>query len=461
MTNINYHSFQSDNRLLLTGTPLQNNLSELWSLLNFLLPDIFDDLEAFDNWFNFDHLQNESGEQVAVETTKGIIDNLHMILKPFVLRRLKDDVCIGLPKKREYILFATLTKQQRALYDKICMQRQLNKEADENCFVMETIEYNDDGSKRSKRAKRYASYQELDDNEFFDDLKQKVALKYEKSVKTEQQLKRPLKFQNVLMHLRKCCNHPYLFDFPKDEAGEVIVNQEIVDCCGKMQVFDMLLEQLLSRDHRVLVFSQLTSMLDLLAEYLFMKGIDACRIDGEMAQVDRQIQIEEFNENPEQKVFLLSTRAGGLGINLTSADTVILYDSDFNPQMDLQAQDRCHRIGQMKNVIVYRLATQNSVESRILEKAAGKRRLEKVVIHKRKFKSTAASDNAIEIQDLEEILKNDHIENIGDGSDGIETMYSKEDMYALLDRSDDAYTHKVQEGKYFRLVNATASSSLI
>jgi ATP-dependent DNA helicase len=155
-----------------------------------------------------------------------------------------------------------------------------------------------------------------------------------------------------------------------------------------MLLLDRLLPRLFQDDHKVLIFSQFTTQLDILEDYCReLRGWKVCRIDGSVAQDSRRTQIADFNSDPEYKIFLLSTRAGGQGINLASADTVILFDSDFNPQQDLQAQDRCHRIGQTRPVVVFRLATKDTVEETLLNSADAKRRLEKLVIKKGNFKS--------------------------------------------------------------------------
>ena len=182
------------------------------------------------------------------------------------------------------------------------------------------------------------------------------------------------------MQLRKACNHPFLFHLD-DELDHETRNKYLVEWSGKMKLLDKLLPKLLT-NHKVLIFSQFTTMLDLISDYLEINNLKHCRIDGEVLISDRKSQIKEFTENPELKVFLLSTKAGGLGINLVAADTVIIFDSDWNPQNDLQAQDRCHRIGQTKPVLVYRFVTQNSIEKRIISLATEKRSLEKMVIHK-------------------------------------------------------------------------------
>ena len=160
---------------------------------------------------------------------------------------------------------------------------------------------------------------------------------------------------------------------------------------------------------------------------------------------DRQDNIDRFNETEECNVFLLSTRAGGLGINLTAADTCIIYDSDWNPQADLQAQDRCHRIGQTKPVIVYRLVTAKTIDERIVERAAAKRKLEKMVIHNKKFKSQdkdglSATMEALSPQELLDLLNSKDHAGIFDRQTG--TVFSQAELDALLDRSDLMAQHR-------------------
>jgi len=307
--------FKSRNRLLITGTPLQNNLHELWALLNFILPDVFGSDEDFDAWFN----TNDDGIK------EGMAKKLHGILKPFLLRRLKIEVEHSLKPKKETKVYVGLSKMQREWYTKI-----LSKEID----VL-------NGAGKQEK----------------------------------------VRLLNILMQLRKCCNHPYLFDGA--EAGPPYDPnlQHLVDNCGKMVVLDKLLIKLQDQGSRVLIFSQMTRQLDLLEDYCLWKQHKYFRLDGQTEHLRRQEMIEGFNvEGSEYFIFMLSTRAGGLGINLYTADVVILYDSDWNPQMDLQAMDRAHRIGQKKQVRVFRLVTQDTVEERIIEKAEKKLRLDALVI---------------------------------------------------------------------------------
>merc|ERR1712045_777488 len=190
--------------------------------------------------------------------------------------------------------------------------------------------------------------------------------------------------------------------------------------------------------HKVLVFSQMTRLLDILSDYLHYRNMKFARLDGSMHFEDRQENIDRFNNNPEYGVFLLSTRAGGLGINLTAADTVIIYDSDWNPQQDLQAQDRCHRIGQTKPVMVYRLVTANTMDQKIVERAAAKRKLEKMIIHNKKFKSQdkaglTATMEAISPQELMDLLNSKDHAGVIDRKDG--PIFDQEELDQLLDRS--------------------------
>merc|ERR1712241_1017563 len=189
-----------------------------------------------------------------------------------------------------------------------------------------------------------------------------------------------MRLQNILMQLRKCCNHPYLFD-GAEPGPPYTTDEHLVFNSAKMMVVDKLLPKLQAQGSRVLIFTQMTRMLDILEDYCWFRGWKYCRIDGGTAHEDRDRQIQEYNaEGSEKFIFMLSTRAGGLGINLYTADIVVLFDSDWNPQMDLQAMDRAHRIGQKKQVRVFRFVTENTVDEKIVERAAVKLRLDRMVI---------------------------------------------------------------------------------
>ena len=240
------------------------------------------------------------------------------------------------------------------------------------------------------------------------------------------------------MQLRKACNHPFLFDLG-DNLDDEIYSKYLVEWSGKMKLLDRLLPRLLNDNHKVLIFSQFTTMLDLISNYLALKQIACCRIDGAVSLTDRQDQIRDFTEDPALKVFLLSTKAGGLGINLVAADTVIIFDSDWNPQNDLQAQDRCHRIGQTKQVLVYRLISQNSVEKRMLESANEKRSLERTVIHKSQFKgSKKYYQSKSSIVDLKAIFEEEATAiNLQQGESHADSVLTDEQLDRILDRTSD------------------------
>lgn len=414
-------TFESDNRLLLTGTPLQNKLSELWSLMHFLLPTVFNSLKTFEDWFNFDRdLDDETGRSELLEKERNsqIVTKLHRVLRPFLLRRLKTDVESSLPPKKELILYCGLYPRQQYFVQRIL--------ADADAQRPETH--------------------------------------VEDSVKFSS--------NNPVVQLRKVCNHPVLLDNqeyrldmpafgpipkgapwraieppPEDPAdverpakrakqvrtlpppARVSNHPHLVHDCGKLALLDRLLRKLYQRGHRVLIFTQMTRLLDVLEDYFESVGVDYFRLDGGVQHEQRKGDIKRFN-NGEGFCFIMSTRAGGLGINLTSADTVIIYDSDYNPQMDLQAQDRVHRIGQRKSVLVFRLVTANSVESEIIRRASSKRTLEKLVIHKERFREAVTAPlNAVSQQELKSLFSAHESDLVG------ETEITDDVLEEVLDRS--------------------------
>ncbi|GJD00554.1 Lymphoid-specific helicase [Colletotrichum higginsianum] len=404
-------NFTSATRMLITGTPLQNNLRELWALLHFLLPGIFKDWEAFEEWFNFDDLQDEEGTEgfIADRENQELIKKIHVILQPLLLRRVKADVAAHLPKKREYILFAPMTKEQTDIYNAIN-----DKKIDTRAYL------------ENKVVERLTA-----------------ALGVPQRVKLLEHAKKEMsskKLGNPDMQLRLVCNSPHNFFDPWSYEGSPPVDESIVTSSGKMLMLDRLLPTLFARGHKVLIFSQFKTQLDILQDYCELRKWNACRLDGSVSQESRRDQIKEFNQNPDFKIFLLSTRAGGQGINLASADTVILFDSDWNPQQDLQAQDRCHRIGQTRPVIVYRLATKGTVEEELLLSADAKRRLEKLVIKKGSFKTMGQK------VDLQEDLDKETLKSLllKDGQifkrSGEHEILSDKDLDVLCDRSDEAYS---------------------
>jgi len=252
------------------------------------------------------------------------------------------------------------------------------------------------------------------------------------------------------MQLRLACNSPHTFYWPWTPTQTP--DSTLITSSGKLLMLDRLLPYLFARNHKVLIFSQFKSTLDILHDWAsLLHNWPVCRIDGGVPQEERRMQIRDFNEKREVRLFLLSTRAGGQGINLTSADTVVLFDSDWNPQQDLQAQDRAHRIGQTRPVIVYRLATKGTVEQTLLEKADAKRRLEKLVIQKGKFRSLLRGKDG---EELAAALEDEDFETYEAGVDGGEVL-SDEDLKVLTDRSDKAYERAekgLDGGEKFRTV---------
>lgn len=292
-------SLKTDNRLLLTGTPLQNNLIELWSLLNFLLPEVFENVDDFMNWFEFststENLDSPFLDEIEAQR---VITQLHAILKPLLLRRLKTDVEKELPPKREYIISMPLTDVQAKLYNSILDGR--------------LREFSYPGL--TEHLKSRVNRVEYDDEEVSDGF-----------------ASCSLSMQNQIMQLRKVCNHPYLFFYPlKRSSTEMKVDRLILESSSKMIILDQLLDNLLSSNHKVLVFCQMAKVLDILEGYIkvIRKG-KYCRIDGSTPHDERLEQIRLFNKDSKRSIFLLTTRAGGLGLNLVTADTVIFFDSDW------------------------------------------------------------------------------------------------------------------------------------
>jgi ATP-dependent DNA helicase len=261
------------------------------------------------------------------------------------------------------------------------------------------------------------------------------------------------------MQLRLACNSPHHFYWPWHPNSDP--DRTLITASGKMTLLDRLVPYLFSRNHKVIIFSQFSKQLDILEDWAsVLHSWPVCRIDGGVPAGERAAQIDAFNTHPDHQLFLLSTRAGGLGINLTAADTVILYDSDWNPQQDLQAQDRAHRIGQTRPVIVYRLATKGTIEQTLLEKADGKRRLEKLVIQKGKFRSllgaagttkksitaTATAPGGFppddEFSELQRLLANDDFENYTLQGE----VLTDRDLEVLTDRSDAAFLKAASGG---------------
>jgi len=322
-------------RLILTGTPLQNNLPELWALLNFVLPTIFKSVKSFDEWFNtpFANTGGQDKMELTEEEQILVIRRLHKVLRPFLLRRLKKDVEKDLPDKTEKVIKCKFSALQARLYKQMVTHNKL-------------VVSDGKGGKTGARG-----------------------------------------LSNMIMQLRKLCNHPFVFDEVENQMNPASTSNDLLwRTAGKFELLDRVLPKYQATGHRVLMFFQMTAIMDIMEDFLRYRGISYLRLDGTTKSDDRSILLKEFNA-PDSPyfMFLLSTRAGGLGLNLQTADTVIIYDSDWNPHQDLQAQDRAHRIGQKNEVRILRLISSNSVEEKILERAKFKLDMDGKVIQAGRF----------------------------------------------------------------------------
>lgn len=544
-------NFNSKRRILLTGTPLQNDLMELWSLMHFLMPHLFQSQQEFKDWFSNPITgMVERQEQVNRE----VVDRLHNVLRPFILRRLKQDVEKQLPKKYEHVIRCKLSKRQRNLYEdfiansetqatlasgnflglinvlmqlrKVCNHPDLfegrpiitsfdmpvleQKVSSNICsifnngpysaidlvgmnLVFTQLEYTmnswehdliseiatpacliqEISNKKDEELSRFVHRQEpMHRRNIFEEIQHSIneerlkqararaaamswlnSLRCKKKPVYGRDLRKLLTIENPVYDIHKKKNYPtshldfmtsisdlvllpsercqkmldliesFVFVIPAARAPQpvfccnkyeasalnfpvfqgtcfkelsnlleplrpVIVRRQlffpdrrlIQFDCGKLQEMALLLRRLKSEGHRALIFTQMTKMLDVLEAFINLYGYTYVRLDGSTQPEERQILMQRFNTNPKIFLFILSTRSGGVGINLVGADTVIFYDSDWNPAMDQQAQDRCHRIGQTREVHIYRLISERTIEENILKKANQKRALDDLVI---------------------------------------------------------------------------------
>eukprot|EP00571_Detonula_confervacea_P013933 CAMPEP_0172304572 /NCGR_PEP_ID=MMETSP1058-20130122/5968_1 /TAXON_ID=83371 /ORGANISM="Detonula confervacea, Strain CCMP 353" /LENGTH=2415 /DNA_ID=CAMNT_0013015859 /DNA_START=210 /DNA_END=7457 /DNA_ORIENTATION=+ len=403
--------------LLLTGTPLQNSTEELWALLHFCDPTAFDSREDFTNKFG----QLQDADQVA---------NLHTVLRPYLLRRVKEDVEKSLPPKEETILEITLTPIQKQFYKAIYEKN--------TAFLFK-------GTKPSNAPS----------------------------------------LMNVMMELRKCCNHPFLIrgaeDRIIDDAAETerksltpneqiyrdidyakLTGEQLVKSSGKFVLLSKLLPKLFSGGHKVLIFSQMVRVLDLIQELLQLNHYRYERLDGSTSASARNSAVDRFKrESFKRFVMLLSTRAGGLGLNLTAADTVIIFDSDWNPQNDLQAMARAHRIGQTRSVRVYRLLTAKTYEMHMFHMASLKLGLDRAVLaHQRQNTNTDESsskrkskaEREEQAKEIDSLLKKGAYDVFNDDDDGAGQKFMDTDIDQLLEQSSrtvsygDAATSSLSSG---------------
>jgi len=424
----------ASNRLLLTGTPIQNTLDELWALLNFVNPQIFDDLSVFQSWFGFKDIgqkshKGTSEEDIIREQRKNnTVTKLHEILRPFLLRRVKVDVLKEMPPKKEIVVYSGMSKLQ-------------------------------------------LGYAEL----------------IEKGVLRDELLKqgiadaKNLSQTNKMMNHRKNVNHPFMFGEPLDPSTGVHIGttypQLLVRASGKFALMDRMLERLHKDGHQVLIFSQMTKVLNIIEDYLNFRHWKYCRIDGSTNIDDRQAAMDVFNSektggkngtrnysDDRYFVFMLSTRAGGLGINLTSADTCIIFDSDWNPHADSQAMDRCHRMGQTRPCAVYRLLTSNSVDIEMMEKQVSKKKLERMTIAGGDFrKAGKRSQGEMTFDKLQNLLQSDIQDLQGRGQDIEDIKISDEEFELIMNRKrlfEEGENAIPAEGKMYDVINANAGDML-
>ncbi|NXL83378.1 CHD5 protein, partial [Alectura lathami] len=376
------NSYKIDYKLLLTGTPLQNNLEELFHLLNFLTPERFNNLEGF-------------LEEFADISKEDQIKKLHDLLGPHMLRRLKADVFKNMPAKTELIVRVELSQMQKKYYKFILTRN------------FEALNSKGGGNQVS--------------------------------------------LLNIMMDLKKCCNHPYLFPVAAVEAP-VLPNgsydgNSLVKSSGKLMLLQKMLKKLRDGGHRVLIFSQVSSGEGLvrspnkLVKDFFVLYEDSV-LGSSLSHLLPPVGLSSSAPGAQQFCFLLSTRAGGLGINLATADTVIIYDSDWNPHNDIQAFSRAHRIGQNKKVMIYRFVTRASVEERITQVAKRKMMLTHLVVRPG-LGSKSGSMTKQELDDIlkfgtEELFKDDVEGDNKDVDDSSVIHYDDAAISKLLDRNQDA-----------------------
>jgi SWI/SNF-related matrix-associated actin-dependent regulator of chromatin subfamily A member 5 len=368
---------KAEYRLILTGTPVQNNLTELWSLLHWLYPDVFTDKTST--------LFSDSFDLTKGQVQNSVLDSARQLLELVMLRRMKNspNVNLNLPPKTDVLLFVPLTPLQRFWYtrlitrmDQALLEEIFKAAKDKEASAMKAESEEDRVLRKQLEAAKQESVADDEDNWqgtkaiIEDTLQQEEA---------EAESKNPAsgwrKLMNLVMQLRKVCNHPYTIQKPNiDEAGD-----HLKLASGKFVVLEKLITELvIKQKKKVLIFSGFISMLDLVGEFLYMLSkqetlFRTCRLDGSTVRARRNLSMRLFQDDKSlDRVMLISTRAGGLGINLTAATNVIFLDQDWNPQITLQAEARAHRIGQTQPVTIYRLISQGTVEEQMMGRIAKK-----------------------------------------------------------------------------------------
>lgn len=353
-------------RILLTGTPLQNNPRELFNLLQFLDDTI--DAAAMEAQYPEEKMTNEK------------VAEIHNLIRPFVLRRTKAQVLTFLPPMAQIIVPLSMSVLQKKLYKNIM--------AKSPELIKSLLNQN---LKATERAS----------------------------------------LNNIMMQLRKCLCHPFVYneDIEEKKGTAAVLHRNLVEACSKLQLLEVLLPKLRERGHRVLIFSQFIHMLDIMEDFLDGLEMRYQRLDGNVSSLEKQKRIDEFNAKDSPLfAFLLSTRAGGVGINLATADTVIVLDPDWNPHQDIQALSRAHRIGQTKKVLCFQLMARDSVEEKIVQIGRKKMALDHVVVE------ALDADDADE-RDVQSILRHGAAALFDDDNPPQEIKYDNESIEKLLDRS--------------------------
>ncbi|KAL4887047.1 hypothetical protein BJY04DRAFT_213010 [Aspergillus karnatakaensis] len=356
-------------KVLMTGTPLQNNVRELFNLLQFC--DKANDAEKLEEKYG--------------TLSKENIPELHELIRPFFLRRTKAQVLTFLPPIAQIIVPVTMSVVQKKLYKSILAKNPL--------LIKAIFQKSDEGDSRLKQTERS-------------------------------------NLNNILMQLRKCLCHPFIYSKAIEErtTDPDIAHRNLVDAAGKLQLLELMLPKLQTRGHRVLIFSQFLENLDVMEDFLDGLGLLHRRLDGRMTSLEKQKMIDDYNaENSPYFAFLLSTRSGGVGINLATADTVIIMDPDFNPHQDMQALSRAHRIGQKNKVLVFQLMVRGSAEEKIMQIGKKKMVLDHVLIDR----MNAEDDDG---KDLESIIRHGAKALLDDDDSG-DVIYTAESVDKLLDRS--------------------------
>ncbi|KAJ8940277.1 hypothetical protein NQ318_007648 [Aromia moschata] len=337
--------FRTPYRIMLTGSPMQNNLTELWSLFDFTNPGMLGNLTTFQEHFATPFCMEATALSVATA--------LKNIITPFLLRRSKNEVQhnICLPNKSEQVLFCSLTDEQRDLYKGYLMSEHVN-------MIL------------GRGTKNWFSESYTRGNVLV-----------------------------AITTLRKICNHPDIYLCEADENhknGEDALPEEkfgYYKRSGKMVVVSALLKIWKKQGHRVLLFTQGRAMIIIFQEFLEQQGYKYLKMDGSTSVSSRQTLIDKFNQDSSYDVFLLTTRVGGLGVNLTGANRVIIFDPDWNPATDTQARERAWRIGQDKQVTIYRLLSAGTIEEKMYQRQVWKQLLSnKVLLDPRTNKFFRTSD---------------------------------------------------------------------